>query len=179
VRAHNEKRFSVPWSAPAPRMREYVESLRAIWRCWEKGEELSYRGLHPFCTRRYLDEIVVRELRAGMLRSGRARERFEISGGGFIATGPDDESVAKMVDAMSKAGQWDRVAAEISDDVVRLFAAVGPHRELAREIERRFGGVSDSVGPSGGYGVRQDVPPDLIQDIRRIPSAFTGYQTAW
>ena len=46
VRAHNEKRFSVPWTAPAPRMREYVEALRAIWRCWEKGEKLSYRGQH-------------------------------------------------------------------------------------------------------------------------------------
>src|SRR5262249_42210492 len=46
VRALNENRFSVPWTAPAPRMREYVESLRAIWRCWEKGEKLSYRGQH-------------------------------------------------------------------------------------------------------------------------------------
>src|SRR5919197_3254983 len=46
VRAHNERRFSVPWSAPAPRMREYVEALRAIWRCWERGEKLDYRGRH-------------------------------------------------------------------------------------------------------------------------------------
>ena len=49
VRAHNENRFSVPWTAPAPRMREYVEALRAIWRCWEKGEKLSYRGQHYKC----------------------------------------------------------------------------------------------------------------------------------
>src|SRR3954467_1208618 len=27
VRAHNERRFSVPWSPPAPRMREYVQVL--------------------------------------------------------------------------------------------------------------------------------------------------------
>src|SRR5260370_39473720 len=32
VRAHNERRFSVPWTPPAPRMREYVQVLRAIWR---------------------------------------------------------------------------------------------------------------------------------------------------
>ena len=31
VRAHNVRRFSVPWSPPVPRMREYIESLRAIW----------------------------------------------------------------------------------------------------------------------------------------------------
>lgn len=32
---------------------------------------------------------------------------------------------------------------------------------------------------SGGYGVHQHIPPDLIQDIRRIPSAFTGFETSW
>jgi probable F420-dependent oxidoreductase len=46
VKGHNERRFSVPWSAPAPRLREYVESLRAIWRTWETGEPLSYEGRH-------------------------------------------------------------------------------------------------------------------------------------
>src|SRR5437588_2930733 len=46
VRAHNENRFSVPWTAPAPRMREYVLALRAIWRNWEKGEKLDFRGAH-------------------------------------------------------------------------------------------------------------------------------------
>ena len=80
---------------------------------------------------------------------------------------------------MSKAGQWDQMSAEISDDVLRLFAAIAPHRDLAREIERRFAGVSDAVGLSGGYGIRQRIPPDLVQDIRRIPSVFTGYQTSW
>ena len=46
VKGHNERRFSVPWSAPVPRLREYVESLRAIWRCWERGEPLAYQGDH-------------------------------------------------------------------------------------------------------------------------------------
>ena len=30
VKGHNVRRFSVSWTAPAPRMREYVEALRAI-----------------------------------------------------------------------------------------------------------------------------------------------------
>lgn len=46
VKGHNERRFSVPWSAPAPRLREYVESLRAIWRTWQLGEPLAYEGKH-------------------------------------------------------------------------------------------------------------------------------------
>src|SRR6185369_3439439 len=31
VRPHIERRFSMPWSRPAARMREYVLALRAIW----------------------------------------------------------------------------------------------------------------------------------------------------
>jgi alkanesulfonate monooxygenase SsuD/methylene tetrahydromethanopterin reductase-like flavin-dependent oxidoreductase (luciferase family) len=46
VRAHNERRFSVPWTPPAPRMLEYVQALRAIWRCWRTGERLGYEGQH-------------------------------------------------------------------------------------------------------------------------------------
>src|SRR5205807_4848792 len=34
VRPHIERRFSMPWSHPAPRMREYITAMRAIWRCW-------------------------------------------------------------------------------------------------------------------------------------------------
>ena len=36
--------FSVPWSAPAPRMREYVQAIRAIWDCWKNGSPLDYQG---------------------------------------------------------------------------------------------------------------------------------------
>ena len=32
VQAHIERRFSMPWSQPAARMREFVLALRAIWR---------------------------------------------------------------------------------------------------------------------------------------------------
>ena len=143
VKGHNERRFSVPWSPPLPRLREYVESLRAIWRCWEKGEKLDYRGehyqftlmtpefappasglpsipitiaavrpamlklagrvcdgvrLHGFATKKYVDEVAIPKIEEGLAQSGRARENFEIWGGGFLATGKDDEAVAKAVE---------------------------------------------------------------------------------
>lgn len=44
VRAHVERRFGVPWSQPAARMREYVLAVRAIWSAWETGESLDFRG---------------------------------------------------------------------------------------------------------------------------------------
>ena len=142
VRGHNERRFSVPWSAPAPRMREYIAALGAIWRCWRDGEKLEFVGthynfslmtpafmpepmsppppaitigavgpamlrvaaetcdgvrLHPFCTRRYQENIVLPLIAAGLAKRGRARAGYEITGGGFIATGGDDEAVAEKV----------------------------------------------------------------------------------
>jgi probable F420-dependent oxidoreductase len=44
VRAHIEKRFSMPWSHPADRMREFVLAMRAIWATWNEGAELDFRG---------------------------------------------------------------------------------------------------------------------------------------
>jgi len=142
VRGHNERRFSLAWSAPAPRMREYIAALRAIWRCWRDGEKLAFEGahynfslmtpafvpepmsapppavtigavgpamlrvaaemcdgvrLHPFCTRRYQENIVLPLIAAGLKKRRRTRAGYEITGGGFIATGGDDEAVAGKV----------------------------------------------------------------------------------
>ena len=44
VKPHIERRFSMPWSHPAARMREYVGALRAIWASWQDGEKLDFRG---------------------------------------------------------------------------------------------------------------------------------------
>jgi len=44
IKAHIEKRFSMPWSHPAPRMRELILAMRAIWDCWNNGTKLEFRG---------------------------------------------------------------------------------------------------------------------------------------
>ena len=44
IRAHITKRFSMPWSKPAARMRELILAMRAIWDCWYEGEKLDFRG---------------------------------------------------------------------------------------------------------------------------------------
>jgi probable F420-dependent oxidoreductase len=249
VRAHNERRFSAPWSAPAPRMREYVQVLRAIWHCWKDGEKPAYEGahykftlmtpnftppqiaappppimiaavgpamlrvaaeecdgvkLHGFCTRKYLTDAIMPRIEAGLAKAGRKREDYEISGGGFLATGPDDGSVARRfewvrtrvafygstpayypvfavhgledlglkLNAMVRQGKWSELAAEVPDDVAHLFAAVGRHDQIVGAIEERFGGLVDSLTLRGdGVG---EVPPGLVQDIRRVPHQFRG-----
>ncbi len=44
IQPHIERRFSMPWSRPAGRMREYVGALRAIWSSWQDGTPLDFRG---------------------------------------------------------------------------------------------------------------------------------------
>ena len=44
IEPHITKRFSMPWSHPADRMRELVEALRAIWSCWNEGTPLAFEG---------------------------------------------------------------------------------------------------------------------------------------
>tara|TARA_Y100001934_G_C12272055_1_gene735459 strand:+ start:32 stop:1036 length:1005 start_codon:yes stop_codon:yes gene_type:complete len=44
IRAHITKRFSMPWGAPAPQMRELILAMRAIWANWYDGEPLRFEG---------------------------------------------------------------------------------------------------------------------------------------
>ena len=44
IRPHITKRFSMPWSSPAARMREFILAMRAIWANWYDGESLEFTG---------------------------------------------------------------------------------------------------------------------------------------
>ncbi len=255
VRGHNERRFSVPWSAPAPRLREYIAALRAIWRCWKEGSKLNFEGeyykftlmtpafvpepmaaappavtigavgpamlrlaaeacngvrLHPFCTRRYQENVVTPIVAKELGRRGLARENFEVTGGGFIATGADDEAVdtraawvrqriafygstraywpvlqqhdlqdlgLKLHD-MVKAGKWQDLPGEISDDVLALFAVIGRHDVLASKVAERFTGLSDAIYASTAPELGSDMPPGLITDIQNIRTEFIAFSNS-
>jgi probable F420-dependent oxidoreductase len=249
VRAHNERRFSAPWTPPAPRMREYVQVLRAIWRCWATGEKPTYEGqhyrftlmtpnftppkiscpppaitiaavgpamlkvaaeecdgvkLHGFCTKKYLTDEIMPRVEAGLAKAGRTRAQYEISGGGFLATGADDAAVAERfewvrqrvafygstpayypvfavhgledlglkLNAMVRQSKWGEMAKEVPDHVAHLFAAVGRHDQIVDAIAARFGGLTDALTLRTD-GV-EGMPPELVQDIRRIPHRYAG-----
>jgi probable F420-dependent oxidoreductase len=46
IKPHITRRFSMPWSSPAARMREFVAAVRAIWTSWNDGTPLDFRGDH-------------------------------------------------------------------------------------------------------------------------------------
>ena len=140
VRGHIVRRFSMPWTPPAPRMREYIKAVKHIWDCWQNGARLNFAGdyysfnlmspffnpgpidhpnvqvsiagvnpnmlkvagevcdgviLHSFNTPKYTKEVVLPNLQAGAARSGRSIEDINISAGGFIVTGADEEELEK------------------------------------------------------------------------------------
>jgi len=255
VKGHNERRFSTPWVAPVGRLREYVQSIRAIWRCWEHGEPLKFEGehysftlmtpefsppkagfrlppisiaavgpdmlrmsgrvadgvrLHGFCTRKYIENVCMPRIEEGLAREGRSREAVEISGGGFIATGPDEAAVMEKLDwcryrvgfygstrtylpvfeqhgleelglklhKMSVEGRWKELAGEVSDDVARLFAAVGDYDALPKAAEERYGGVVDTLRLDLPDDIDPDLHKDLVAKLKAIPSRFEAFETA-
>src|SRR6059058_5070664 len=44
VKGHNERRFSVKFESPGPKLREIVLALRTIWDCWQNGTRLQFKG---------------------------------------------------------------------------------------------------------------------------------------
>lgn len=44
VKAHIERRFSMPWLQPVAQMREFVLATRAIFDCWRTGDKLVFAG---------------------------------------------------------------------------------------------------------------------------------------
>ncbi|NTU62273.1 MAG: TIGR03617 family F420-dependent LLM class oxidoreductase [Chloroflexi bacterium] len=44
VQAHIERRFGMTWTPPVPRLREYVQAIRAVWTAWQTGGKLNFRG---------------------------------------------------------------------------------------------------------------------------------------
>ncbi len=46
VKGHNVRRFGGTWSPPGPRMREYIQMMRAVWDSWQHGSQPEFLGKH-------------------------------------------------------------------------------------------------------------------------------------
>lgn len=46
VKGHNINRFSMEWGPAAPRMKEYIQMLKAVWKSFETGEKPEFLGKH-------------------------------------------------------------------------------------------------------------------------------------
>lgn len=67
IRPHITRRYSMPWSRPAARMRELVLAIRAIWDAWDGVAPLDFRGEF------YTHTLLPPAFDPGPHRHGRAR----------------------------------------------------------------------------------------------------------
>ena len=165
--------------------------------------------LHSFATREYLEQVVRPMLADELAACGKSFENFEITGGGFVATGPDAAAVKTAAEKvryrvafygstpayrgvfdlhgvsdlgvklteMSKSGKWSEMAAQVPDDVLDLFVARATYDDLPAAIEKRYGGIVDTVSIDFTPGTPAAVRRDVIAAVQRIPSAFKGFST--
>ncbi len=204
VKGHIERRFSVPWGTPGPRLREYVQSLHAIWESWQKGTKLDYQGqfynfslmtpffspgaspqpsppvyvsainpyncrvagevcdglaLHPLTSAKYLREVILPNLQTGAAKSGRNPKDVKLSGGGFVVTGPDQETIeARKLAVKQQIAFYASTRTYLPVLEVHGFHEIG-HRlhemSLTGQWERMGGLVSDEMLDAfavvGGY----------------------------
>jgi probable F420-dependent oxidoreductase len=99
VGEHYKFTFMTPEFSPAPTGLPPVPIYTAAVRpamLERAGEIADGVRLHGFATRSYLEQVAMPALAKGLATRGRARGAFEVCGGGFVATGPDEASVARM-----------------------------------------------------------------------------------
>jgi hypothetical protein len=140
---------------------------------------------------------------------GRSRETFEITGGGFLATGATDEEVhrarewvrgrvgfygstpayfpvlavhglqdlGQKLNRMTREGAWDKLAGEVSDDVLELFAASGRHDQIKGVIADRFAAFSDGISARDVPGAGTPMPRELVAELAGLATPFKGFQT--
>ena len=98
------------------------------------GEVCDGVRLHGIVTRQYIDQIALPNLRKGFAKSGRPESEwanFQISGGGFICTAPDRESLAQAVEKIKST-----VAFYGSTRSYRLSFELGGWARQAEELHR-------------------------------------------
>ena len=148
IKPHITKRFSMPWSSPASRMKELIEAIRAIWDCWQNESKLDFRGefythtlmtpmfnpgpnpfglpkiyvaavgplmtkavgesadgllVHPFHTPQYMKETTLPIVERALTSTGRNRSDFDFSISVMTATGTNEESYKKAIEACKNA----------------------------------------------------------------------------
>ena len=228
------------WEAPAPKMRDEVLAMKAVWESWQGGKRLDYQGrffkldlmtpffspgpvrhpaipiyvagvnegmcrvagevadglhVHPLHTVRYLKEVVRPALEAGAVRAGR-KGRVPAAASVFAAVGGSSQEVRSVreayreqvsfyastrsyrkvmelhgwgdvcdrLHALSVKGEWRRMAAGVTDDILDAFVVEGTWDEIGGAIRGRYGDLLDRV--------RLYLPFDGDESWQRIVRGF-------
>lgn len=147
VKGHIERRFSMPWSRPAQRMREFILAMRAIWACWYEGRPLDFRGefyTHTLMSPMFLPAQTAYGAPRVMLAAVGPR-MTEVAGevaDGIVCHGFTTARYLKEVTlpaverGLKKAGR-DRSSFEIACPVIVVTGLDAGSREASRQIARQ------------------------------------------
>ena len=173
VKGHIRRRFGMEWTAPAPRMRDYVLAMRSVWQCWQERTPLDYEGehyklnlmvplfdpgpiehpeipvhiaainpnmsavagevadgirLHPVCSPKYIDQVMLPAVEKGAARAGRDADEVEWCMKPLVATAPDETSLARVQETVRA-----RVGFYLSTPAYRPAFEVHDWLDLAEE----------------------------------------------
>ncbi len=141
VKPHIERRFSMPWpESPVNKLREMVQAIRAIWRSWQAGERLNFRGeyfkhtlMTPFFSPGAIDHPDIPIYIAGV-NTGLARLCGEVCDGFHVhpfhtAAYVRDVIKPAMAEGAAKAGRAN-VKIEMASGVFAITSAAD--REFVR-----------------------------------------------
>jgi len=149
VKAHIERRFSVEWKPPAPRMKEVILSLREIWNCWQYNKPLNFKGKYykfdlmtPFFNPGPIDYPKIPIFIAGV-NASMCRIAGELCEGLHVHPFHTLEYLNKIIlpnleKGLKKAGR-DRSEIQISSSV---FVATGKN---SQEMEEATNFIKDSI----------------------------------
>ncbi len=150
IAPHITKRFSMPWSSPAPRMREMIQAMHAVWDCWYDEKPLDFRGdfyTHTLMTPYFVPEdLAYGRPRIMLAAVGPVMTRVaaEVADGvlchGFTTPKYMHEvTIPKIEQTLAAAGR-DRSKFDI---VAQLFTVVGDtDEERAKGMEAIRGQIS-------------------------------------
>lgn len=246
VKGHIERRYGLAWNSPGPRLRDYIQALRAIWNSWQHGTPLNYRGefyshtlmtpffnpgptphpyipihiagvqpfmcrlagelcdgfqVHPFHSTTYLQDVVLPNVEEGLRAGGRTRADICLVSSVFIVTGADPtrmeavrrsvksqiafyastpnyrvilechgwERVARELTRKSIQGDWEGMAALITDEMLEAFAVVGRPEELPDKLRSRYTGLLDRLAVYEPFQPEGD-----LTGQRALLAAFRG-----
>jgi len=178
IKPHITKRFSMPWSHPAARMREYVMALRAIWASWEDGTPLDFRGdfyTHTLMTPMFdqgPSEHGPPKVFVAAVGPAMTRVAGEVADGlmahGFTTPAYfRDVTMAHLADGLAAAG---RSRADVEVTVPLMMVVDGPGREKSLQATRMqlgFYGSTPAYRPvleHHGWG-------DLGDELNRLSKA--------
>lgn len=193
VRAHMIRRFSGTWEAPAERLGEYVQALRAIWSAFQTGERLSFKGdhysfslmtpffdpgpishpdipiaiagvgpglsrlageacdgfhVHPFHTVKYLDEVVIPNVREGARGAGRDAALVDLISTVFVVTGRDEAEMEMMASAVKQQ--------------ISFYASTPSYRPVLDAHGWDFGDRLNRMSRRGEWEAMAEVIPDEV-----------------